>query len=78
MFPELILVLILLVCYFCVIKNKEHMTGAEVFEKTGGKLDMNYEKFLSKLPEANIVNYYDLKKIYSEGNYTPNNIDKYL
>lgn len=61
-----------------MFRQSECLTGLEVFSKTGGKLEMSYDDMKTKLPDANIVNYYDLKKLYKEGKYTPDNIDKAL
>lgn len=57
-------------------KNKECMSGKEVFNKTNGNLNMSYEKFREKVPELHSVNYYDLRGLHKNGQYTPDNIDK--
>jgi hypothetical protein len=71
--------LILLVLIAWVLwPSKEHMTGQEVYNKSGGIVDDVYDKFREKVPDAHIVNYYDFKKLYKDGKYTPANIDTFL
>jgi len=74
-----IITLILLISIIFVLwDKKEGLTGNEVYQKTGGKVDDSYDKFKSQVPEAHIVNYADFRKLQKEGKYTPDNIEKML
>ena len=71
----LIVVLFLVVMFW---SRKECMTGKEVYDKTGGSMDMSYTAFKKKLPEAHIVNYHDLRDLYHKDNFTPESINKVI
>jgi hypothetical protein len=74
----LVMIVLLLLVIMVLWPDREGLTGNEVYQKTGGKVDESYDKFKSQVPEAHIVNYSDFKQLQKEGNYKPENIEKML
>jgi hypothetical protein len=69
----LLIILILLFLW----SKKEGFTGKEVYSQTGGKMDMEYDKFKNKTG-GNIVHYHDFRALDKVGNFNPQEIDKSL
>lgn len=71
------LLLLILVCYV-IRSQKDKMDAGDVMRATGGKIDEQFDDFKSKLPEANIVQYHDLKEAAKQQPLTLNLISQHL